>query len=489
MGKPTGFLDYERQDQRHLPPKERIKSFSEFRAPSSEEERRRQGSRCMNCGVPFCQSGMTLAGMVTGCPLHNLIPEWNDEISSGNSAHAADRLLKTSNFPEFTGRVCPALCEKACLCGHWGDAVTVRDNELYVIEKAFADGLMQPRIPASRTDKRVAVVGSGPSGLAVADMLNRRGHNVTVFERDDRPGGLLMYGIPNMKLDKSIVMRRIALMESEGVKFVMNSDVGKSVSADSLMNDFDAVALCCGAKAARSIPAAADMPTGVYFAVDFLSSTTKNLLSGSDFISAKDKNVVIVGGGDTGNDCVGTCIRHGCSSVTQLEMMPCPPEERLPSNPWPEWPKIKKTDYGQEEAIAVFGHDPRIYETTVSSLVTGEDGRLKAVRTVKLAFKNENGRRFTEEIPGSEQELPADLLLIAAGFTGCEGYVPESFGVGLSERRTVRTSKGGYMTEREGVFSAGDMRRGQSLVVWAIAEGRSCAAEIDRYLMGYTNMV
>ena len=496
MGKATGFLDYGRVDSQACEPKERIKHFREFHPPLSVEERRRQGARCMNCGVPCCQSGMTLHGMVTGCPLHNLIPEWNDEIYNGNVSHALSRLLKTGNFPEFTGRVCPALCEKACICGMDGDPVTVRENELFVIEAAFASGDMKPRTPKVRSGKRVAVIGSGPAGLAAADRLNRRGHEVTVYEKADRPGGLLMYGIPNMKLEKRVVNRRIRLMQEEGIRFVTGADVGRTVDAGSILEQYDAVVLCCGAGEPRDLAAENRQAKGVYFAVDFLASTTRCLLEasedaregilpdGGDYISAAGKRVVIVGGGDTGNDCVGTCIRHGAASVVQLEMMPKLPDERAQSNPWPEWPRVCKTDYGQEEAIALFGQDPRVYETTVQALVTDKEGQLTAVRTVQAAFRD--GK--LEQVPGTEQEIPADMLLIAAGFNGCESYAAEAFGVALTERHTAKTGDGTYRTGREKVFAAGDMRRGQSLVVWAIAEGRACAREVDGYLMGYTNM-
>ena len=493
MGKATGFLDYQRTENLSVSPLDRINNFNEFHPPLAADERRRQGARCMNCGVPFCQSALQLKGMVTGCPLHNLIPEWNDAIYHGNDDHALSRLLKTNNFPEFTGRVCPALCEKACICGMNGDSVTVHDNELFIIETAFKENYMKPRKPNVCTGKKVAVVGSGPSGLAVADQLNHRGHKVTVFEKANRPGGLLMYGIPNMKLDKRIVRRRIQLMTEEGVTFITNTQVGESISAKQLLDAYDAVILCCGSGRPRDLAAENREGSGVYFAVDFLSAATKQVLydTGVDtdaldceFISAKDKHVVIVGGGDTGNDCVGTCIRHGAKSDVQLEMMPKLPDTRAASNPWPEWPKVCKTDYGQEEAIAVFGHDPRIYQTTVKELVRDDEGRLTGLKTVRLSFEHGS----PEEIEGSEAFLECDLLLIAAGFTGCTDDIAQAFNLELTSRHTAASEPGSYKTNVEKVFTAGDMHRGQSLVVWAIAEGRACAKEVDEYLMGYTNM-
>lgn len=449
----------------------------------------------MNCGVPMCQSAIRLAGMVTGCPLHNFIPEWNDALYKGQYDMAAWRLLKTSSFPEFTGRVCPALCEKACNCGNGGDikeAVTIHDNELYIIEKAFESGYMKPQIPKVRSDKKIAVIGSGPAGLAVADLLNRRGHNVTVYERDDRIGGLLMYGIPNMKLDKKIVERRVNLMKAEGVTFITNADVGRNVDARQLLSEYDAVALCCGAKKARPLSAQGSEAQGIMFAVDWLKSVTKSLLdsdfSDKNFFDPKGKHVVILGGGDTGNDCTGSSIRLGAASVTQLEMMPCPPAERQPNNPWPQWPKVLKTDYGAQESIEKFGHDPRVYKTTIKE-VYQKDGKLCGIKTVQVEFKNVDGKRTLCEIEGSEKELPADLILIAAGFLGCEDYTANAFGVPLSPRNTVATSGAdSYFTGTDKVFTAGDMHRGQSLVVWAIAEGRECAREIDEYLMGYSNL-
>lgn len=487
MGKPTGFLEYRRVEDTTIPPKERVTGYAEFHTPLETEDRMKQAARCMNCGVPFCQSALKLSGMVTGCPLHNLIPEWNDEIYHGHFRHALSRLLKTSSFPEFTGRVCPALCEKACINGMDGEPVTIHNNELFLIETGFAKGYVKPCPPAVRSGKRVAVVGSGPSGLAVADRLNRRGHSVTVFEREDRIGGLLMYGIPNMKLDKQVIFRRQKLMEDEGVEFRTGLNVDRETAAK-LVRDYDAVVLCCGAKKARTLAVDGFSETeGVHFAVDFLKSTTQSLLDhdlkAGTFISAKGKDVVIVGGGDTGNDCVGTCLRHGCRSVTQLEMMPEPPEERLPSNPWPEWPKVKKTDYGQQEAIDRFGHDPRIYETTVKELIT-KNGKLTGVKTVGVKFEN----RKLVEVPGTEQTLKCQLLLVAAGFVGCEDAAADAFGVKRTARGVVETAPDAYRTSADKVFTAGDMHRGQSLVVWAITEGRACAKEVDAFLMGYSNL-
>ena len=485
MGKPTGFLEYQRKGNPSESPQARIKHYNEFHPRLSRDDRRRQGARCMECGVPFCQSGAVLNGMVSGCPLHNLIPEWNDLVYTGNFTHALERLLKTNNFPEVTGRVCPALCEAACTCGLHGDPVTVKDNELGIIEDAWERGLMSPCPPKARTGKKVAVVGSGPAGLACADQLNHRGHSVTVFEREDRPGGLLMYGIPNMKLEKSVVQRRLDKMTAEGVEFRTGADVGKALPAQDLLKEFDAVVLCCGAAQPRDLAVPGRELDGVWFAVDFLKETTRALLDSGlaegTYPSAKGKHVVIVGGGDTGNDCVGTCIRHGCASVTQLEMMPKAPDQRAENNPWPEWPRVCKTDYGQEEAIACFGHDPRVYETTVAELMGDKDGKLEAVKTVRLGSDH-------QPIPGTEEVHDCELLLIAAGFLGPQDYVPQVFGLERTPRSCVKTAEGGYATGVPGVFAAGDMRRGQSLVVWAIREGREAAREVDQYLMGYTNL-
>jgi len=450
MGKPTGFMEITRMENPYRDEATRLLDFEDLHILQSTESRHAQASRCMNCGVPFCQSDF-------GCPLHNLIPEWNDLLYRGKEREALERLLMTAPFPEFTGRVCPALCEKACNLEN--DALTNRDNELYLIETGFENGWVQPRIPKIRTGRRVAVVGSGPSGLACADLLNRLGHQVTVIERADRVGGLLMYGIPNMKLPKAVVERRIQLMEAEGVRFLLNTEAKPEI-----VEEFDAVALCGGAKKPRAL----NVPGT--FAVDYLTAATRAVLSGNEStVTARGKHVVVVGGGDTGNDCVGTALRHGCASVIQLEMLPAPPVERIAGNPWPEWPRTLRTDYGQLEAIHRQGADPRIYETTVRRRLPG------AIETVKL--------RGFDPIPGTEQIIPCDLLLIAAGFVGCETATAERFNINLNSRGCIMPENGGHRL-RGNLFSAGDMRTGQSLVVRALADGRAAALEIDRYLKG-----
>ena len=494
MGKPTGFMEYERQVSVAEEPKERIKHFNEFHTHLPKEKQQLQGARCMECGVPFCQAGMDLCGMTSGCPLHNLVPEWNDLVYTGNWQQAYNRLKKTNNFPEFTSRVCPALCENACTCGLYGDPVATKENEYAIIENAYEKGYALPHPPKVRTGKKVAVIGSGPSGLAVADQLNKRGHLVTVFERHDRIGGLLMYGIPNMKLEKRIIDRKIDVMKAEGITFVTNTDIGKDIKPAKLLADFDRVVLCCGSSNPRDITAPGRDAQGIYFAVDFLSRNTKSLLD-SDFkdgnyVSAKGKNVIIIGGGDTGNDCVGTCMRHGCKSVTQIEMMPKAPDKRAANNPWPEWPKICKTDYGQEEAIAVFGHDPRIYESTVKEFIKDKNGKLKAVKIVKLAWEKDpqTGRMNSKEVAGSEKIMDCELVLIAAGFLGAQKYVTDAFKVELTPRTNVKTEQNSFKTNVKNVFAAGDMHTGQSLVVKAIRQGRECAREVDESLMGYSNL-
>ena len=489
MNNPFGFLEYERQDAPAYDVRERIKNFNEFHTPLSLQEQKKQGERCMNCGVPFCQSGLKINGMISGCPLNNLIPEWNYLVSSGAWKQAYQRLTLTNPFPEFTSRVCPALCEKACTCGANGDAVTVRANEYSIIEKAYSEGWAQPDPPKVRTGKRIAVIGSGPSGLAAADMLNRRGHSVTVYERSDRIGGLLMYGIPNMKLEKQIIERKLNVMSEEGVVFVTNTDVGKDISAKELKGNFDSIILACGASNPRDIKVDGRASKGIYFAVDFLKSTTKALLDNGlqdgAYISAKDKDVIVIGGGDTGNDCVGTCVRHGAKSIVQLEMMPKLPDKRTKNNPWPEWPMISKTDYGQEEAAAVFGSDPRVYQTTVKEFLADENGDLRGAVLIKLE-RGKDGRMVPVE--GSETEAKAQLVLIAAGFLGSESYVTKAFGVETDNRSNVAAEQGSHRTNVENVYTAGDMHTGQSLVVRAIREGIDCAREADADLMGYSNL-
>ena len=494
MGKPTGFMDYKRKENQAVKPKDRIENFNEFHTPLSQEERKKQGARCMECGVPFCQSGMMIGGMTSGCPLNNLIPEWNDLLFTDNMGQALNRLLKTNNFPEFTARVCPAPCEAACTCGLNGNPVSIKENELEIIENGFEKGYIKANPPKIRTGKKVAIIGSGPSGLAAADQLNKRGHLVTVFEREDRIGGLLMYGIPNMKLEKHIIDRKIDIMKEEGVTFVTGADVGGNYKANKITKEFDSVILTCGASNPRDINVPGRDAKGIHFAVDFLKSTTKSLLDSNlkegTYISAKDKNVLVIGGGDTGNDCVGTSVRHGANSVIQLEMMPKLPDQRAENNPWPEWPRVCKTDYGQEEAIEVFGHDPRVYQTTVKEFVADEAGNVCKAKLVKLESKfNEEAKRyFMAEVSGSEYEVDVDLVLIAAGFLGTQSYVAQAFGVALNERTNVATEYGTYKTMEDNVFVAGDMRRGQSLVVWAIREGREVAKEVDTHLMGYSNL-
>lgn len=532
MGKITGFLEYERKDGNVIPEEERIKNFLEFHGRLSLEEQQKQAARCMDCGVPYCQAGKFIAGMASGCPLNNLVPETNDLVYRGAFDMAYRRLSMTHSFPEFTSRVCPALCEAACTCGLDGNPVSTKENEKTIIEYAFEHGLVKEITPENRTGKKIAVIGSGPSGLATAQMLNSRGHSVTVYERNDRIGGLLRYGIPNMKLDKSVIDRRVKLMEEAGITFItgvnvcgtdevdslssgfINSDA-KHISAKELEKEYDAIVLACGASNPRDIKAPGRDTKGIHFAVEFLGRVTKELLD-SDFEvlnglhnskakiapesiinEVQGKDVIVIGGGDTGNDCVGTCIRLGCKSVTQLEMMPKAPDERLASNPWPEWPKVCKTDYGQEEAIYKFGHDPRIYQTTVKEFISekikDKDGKeiesLKEVVIQSLEPKKDDktGRMMMVPVEGSEKTIPAQLVLIAAGFLGSESYVTEGFGVELDARTNVKTACGHYKASSENlsipVYTVGDMHRGQSLVVWAITEGRKAALEIDKDLM------
>ena len=493
MGKPTGFLEYHRQLPADRTPAERIDDWEEFHLHLPEETLQQQGARCMDCGIPFCHTGTLLSGMVSGCPLNNLIPEWNDLIYRGLWQEALERLHRTNNFPEFTGRVCPAPCEGSCVLGINEPAVTIKNIECSIIDRGFDAGWVRPEPPTRRTGKKVAIVGSGPAGLASAAQLNRAGHRVTVYERADRIGGLLVYGIPNMKLDKSVVQRRVDLMAAEGIEFVTGTEIGRDLPADQLMEEFDAVVLCGGATSARDLPVEGRELEGIHPAVDFLKANTRSLLdSGHEdgqFISARDKNVIVIGGGDTGTDCVGTALRHCCKSVTQFEILSRPPDERQPDNPWPEWPRIYFLDYGQQEAKARFGADPRQYLTMTRRFVGDEMGRVKELHTVEVEWASGNkGRSYPEEVSGTEKVWPADLVLLAMGFVGPENTVLDQLDVAQDERSNVQAEYGRFATSVEGVFAAGDMRRGQSLVVWAIAEGRGAAREVDRYLMGTTDL-
>lgn len=491
MGKPTGFLEYLRELPLDRPALERIKGWNEFHNATDPQALRTQAARCMDCGTPWCHTGVLFSGMASGCPIHNLIPEWNDLIYRGLWREALERLHKTNNFPDFTGRVCPAPCEGACTVGLNGDPVTIKNIEVSIIDKGWEEGWVTPQAPAVRTGKKVAVVGSGPAGLCAAAQLNRVGHSVTVFERADRPGGLLMYGIPNMKLDKEqVVLRRVKQLEAEGVVFVCNTEVGKDLSIEQIRKDFDAVALCAGATAGRDLPIEGRELNGIHLAMEFLTGNTKALLDKAPApISAQGKHVIVIGGGDTGTDCVGTSIRHGAVSVTQVEIMPKPPLERQANNPWPEWPKVLKTDYGQEEAAAKFGADPRVFLTTAKKFIGDACSNVQQVHLVQIEWKkNEKGQFTPVEVPGSDKIVPAELVLLALGFTGPEKTLPEGFGLERDARGNIKAEHEVYTTNIPGVFAAGDCRRGQSLVVWAFNEGRGVAREIDRYLMGATDL-
>jgi glutamate synthase (NADPH/NADH) small chain len=494
MGKPTGFIEITRELPPELAPLQRVKNWDEFHLPFDEAKLRSQGARCMDCGTPFCHTGQVLAGAASGCPINNLIPEWNDLVYRGKWHEALERLHKTNNFPEFTGRVCPAPCEGACVLGIIQPPVTIKSIECAIVDRGWEQGWIAPAPPSKRTGKRVAVVGSGPSGLACAAQLNHAGHEVTVFERADRPGGLLMYGIPNMKLDKGVVQRRVDLMAAEGVKFVTNCEVGRDYPAGKLLEEFQAAVLCGGATKPRDLPVEGRNLKGVHFAMEFLTANTKSLLAkqkqnGKSFISAKGKDVIVIGGGDTGTDCVGTSLRHGCKSVMQLEILPKPPEARPPDNPWPQWPRIFRVDYGQEEAAAMYGEDPRRFRVTVVRLLGDEDGHVKGVRTVYVDWKKDaSGRMIPVNVPGTEQTLPAQLVLLAMGFLGPESTLLDQLEIERDPRSNAKADYGNFATNVPGIFAAGDMRRGQSLVVWAINEGRAAARECDRYLMGSTNL-
>jgi glutamate synthase (NADPH/NADH) small chain len=494
MGKATGFMEFERKTIANREPLERVKDWNEIHEDFDIEKVQTQGSRCMDCGTPYCHTGMTLANMASGCPINNLIPEFNDLVYKGKWHEAYLRLSKTNNFPEFTGRVCPAPCEGSCVLGLIEPAVTIKNIECSIIDKAWNEGWVTPQPPEERTGKKIAVVGSGPAGLAAADQLNKAGHLVTLYERADRPGGLLMYGIPNMKLEKDVVTRRVALMEAEGVSLKCGVEIGVDISSKQLMEDFDSVVLCCGATKPRDLPIEGRELNNIRYAMEFLGPNTKELWDIKDGKSeqfselAKGKNVVIIGGGDTGTDCVGTSLRHGCKSVVQLEIMPKPPAERAANNPWPEWPKTYKMDYGQEEAEAIQGEDPRQYLVSSSRFSGDADGNVKAVHIHNIEWTSENGRFIPKKVDGSERVLEADLVLLAMGFLGPEATIAEELGLDLDARSNVQADYGKFQTSIEGVFAAGDMRRGQSLIVWAINEGRAAARECDKFLMGTTKL-
>ncbi|WP_159520119.1 glutamate synthase subunit beta [Sunxiuqinia indica] len=492
MGKLTGFLEYRRVANPTRPIDERLKDWNEVYVLRDKDTCETQGARCMDCGVPFCHRGEMLHNGASGCPVYNLIPEWNDLIYKGRWKEALDRLHHTNNFPEFTGRVCPAPCEAGCVLGINEPAVTIHDNERTIIDNGFENGWVVPEPPETRTGKKVAVVGSGPAGLAAAAQLNKAGHTVTVFERDDRIGGLLMYGIPNMKLDKKeVVQRRVDVLAAEGIIFKTNVEIGKDVSSKKLMKDFDAVVLACGATKPRDLPVEGRKLDGVHFAMEFLSKNTKSLLDSEladgEYISAEGKNVIVIGGGDTGTDCVATSLRHGCKNVKQFEIMPKPPGERnKDANPWPEWPGSLKIDYGQHEAIYKQGEDPREY-SVMTKKFEGENGKLTAIHTVQIEWAvNDEGGRYPKEIPGTERRLEADLVLLAMGFLGPEDKIAEELELERDFRSNYKADYGKFATSIKKVFAAGDSRRGQSLVVWAINEGRAAAREVDLFLMGDT---
>jgi glutamate synthase (NADPH/NADH) small chain len=491
MGKPTGFLEYVRELPLDRSAVKRIRDWNEFHEHMDEDRLRQQGSRCMDCGIPFCHNGTLISGMASGCPINNLIPEWNDLVYRGLWREALDRLHKTNNFPEFTGRVCPAPCEGSCVLGINAPPVTIKNIECTIIDKGWEEGWVKPEAPKKRTGKKVAVVGSGPAGLSAAAQLNRAGHWVTVFERADRPGGLLMYGIPNMKLDKEkVVRRRLRQMEKEGVAFRCNCEVGKDVTSQQLMDEFDAIVVCTGATKPRDLPIEGRSLKGVHFAMEFLHGNTKALLDKSaPPISAEGKDVVIIGGGDTGTDCVGTSMRHGCKALVQVEILPRPADSRTADNPWPEWPKTYKMDYGQEEAAAKFGADPRVYLTTAKKFIADSAGNVSGVHLVEIKWeKNDKGQFIPVDVPGTDRVVPAQLVLLAMGFLGPEQPLLESLGLERDPRSNIKADHGKYTTTIPKVFAAGDCRRGQSLVVWAFNEGRGAAREADRFLMGRTEL-
>ncbi len=502
MGKPTGFKEYERKTVPYMDAAQRVRTYDEFLEPVSEKHLRIQGARCMDCGVPFCQSE-------TGCPIDNLIPEWNDLVYRGRWKEALDRLHKTNNFPEFTGRVCPAPCEGACVLGITDPPVTIKNIECAIIDRGFAAGWVVPRHPVHRTGKKVAIIGSGPAGLAAADQLNSAGHSITVFERHDRIGGLLMYGIPNMKLDKAIVTRRVDLLRKAGIEFITNAFVGGSedipagsgpkhpeiayIDIHELYENYDAILLACGATSPRDLVIPGRQLDGIHYAMSFLHHNTKTLLDGGQMIapsiSAKDKDVIVIGGGDTGNDCIGTAIRHGCKSLVNFELLGKPPVQRAANNPWPQWPRILRTDYGHQETAARFGYDPREFAILSKQFIDDGHGHVAGIQTIRIDWSRSSDKAPFTEIPGSEEFYPAQLVLLAMGFLGPESFLASQLGFELDNRSNFKAEYGKFATSVPSVFAAGDCRRGQSLVVWAIAEGRGAARAIDRYLTGTSDLL
>ncbi|NNL06631.1 MAG: glutamate synthase subunit beta [Gammaproteobacteria bacterium] len=490
MGKPTGFKEFERKTEPYREATVRLSDYNEiFTGAHDVDHLQTQGARCMDCGVPFCMSD-------TGCPVDNLIPEWNHLVYNGHWKRALSRLHKTNNFPEFTGRVCPAPCEGACVLGITNPAVTIKDIEHAIIDRGFEEGWVKASPPESRTGKAVAVIGSGPAGLAAAAQLNKAGHNVTVYERADRIGGLLMFGIPNMKLGKDVVQRRVDLMHAEGVEFVTNADVGgnsdNAVDVNDLIKENDAVLLATGATQPRNLEVPGRELNGIHFAMEFLTANTRSLLDSKlqdgNYISASGKNVIVIGGGDTGTDCIGTSIRHGCKSLVNFELLPQAPAVRADDNPWPLWPVVHRVDYGHEEGIERFGRDPREYCILTKEFIGDDAGNVKAVKTIEARWTRVDGRWNMEEVAGTEKTWEADLVLLSMGFLGPEHYVSNEVGIDYDGRSNYKAEYGRYATSVKGVYAAGDCRRGQSLVVWGINEGREAAREIDRYLMGSSNL-
>ncbi|KGX87499.1 glutamate synthase subunit beta [Pontibacillus litoralis] len=491
MGKPTGFMEIVRAEPLERSSHNRVKDWNEYTAPFSNETLAKQGARCMDCAIPFCHSGMEIKGVASGCPIHNLIPEWNDLVYRGKWKEALERLQLTNNFPEFTGRVCPAPCEGACTVAISDSAVSIKNIERTIIDKGFANGWIQPRIPKQRTGKTIAIIGSGPAGLASADQLNQAGHHVTIYERAPQPGGLLMYGIPNMKLEKDIVQRRINLLKQEGIHFITNTEVGKDVRTEYLRSHFDAVILCTGAQKQRDVRMEGRQSNGIHFAMDYLTAATKKLVNDSitekEYIDVKNKDVIVIGGGDTGADCVATALRQNCRSVVQFGKHPKLPNTRSADNMWPEVPNIFTLDYAYKEAAETKGEDPRQYSIKTTKFVSDASGNLKELHTVETEkVSGDNGKYVYKEIPGTEKAWPAEHVFIAIGFEGPEQSLLKQFGVQTTERGTAKATYGEYKTNVEGVFAAGDARRGQSLIVWAINEGREVAREVDHYLMGVT---